>query len=62
MQEIEHRKNESRVKSARMWWLAHFLKVAYVITGDIIADMEKLMRATENTLSTADEDANQPVV
>ena len=62
LQEIEHRKNESRVKSARMWWLAHFLKVAYVITGDIIADMEKLMRATENTLSTADEDANQPVV
>ncbi len=55
--QIEEDEHEEKVKAARLWWLAHFLKAAYQITSDILKDVELLMTATSRCVveETADE-------
>lgn len=54
--EIEMREHESKIRAARLWWLAHFLKAAYTVTSDILRDAETLATATSRTLSKTTED------
>lgn len=49
--EVEAMDNEAKIKAARLWWLAHFLKAAYAITVDILEDVERLSVAVERCIS-----------
>lgn len=49
--ELDERQHESKIRAARLYWLAHFLKAAYVITGDILSDIEALSVAVERCIS-----------
>ena len=49
--EVMEMDNEAKIKAARLWWLAHFLKAAYAITVDILEDVERLSVAVERTIS-----------
>lgn len=49
--EVEDRRRENRIRSARLWWLAHFLKIGYVLMEEIINDIEILVKATESCVS-----------
>lgn len=53
--ELQEREHESKIRAARLWWLAHFLKAAYTITGDILADIETLSIACERTMGKDNE-------
>lgn len=49
---IAQEEHEEKIRAARLWWLAHFLKAAYQITTDILSDVETLMTATSRCVIT----------
>lgn len=54
---INQEEHEEKIRAARLWWLAHFLKAAYQVTTDILKDVEVLMTATSRCVvdQTGDE-------
>ena len=38
------------IKIARLWWIAHFIKAAYVVTGDIVIDILKICKTAEQCI------------
>ena len=56
LKNLDEDEHENRIRAARLWWLAHFLKAAYQVTSDILADVEVLMKATERTLADEEEE------
>lgn len=43
-----------KMRAARLWWMTHFVRSAYIVTLDVVNDLEKLVKATENCISTED--------
>lgn len=52
--EVEQREHDAKIRAARLWWVAHFVKAAYTVTNDIFADIEKLANATERCVATSE--------
>lgn len=53
--ELKRREHESKIRAARLWWLAHFLKATHAVTSDVFSDIEKLALATERCIATPSE-------
>lgn len=49
------RDHESKIRAARLWWLAHFLKAAYAVTSDILKDMQALANVTERSVQKTED-------
>lgn len=49
------RDHESKIRAARLWWLAHFLKAAYAVTSDILKDMKTLATVTERSVQKTED-------
>lgn len=52
--ELEQRNHELKIRAARLWWVAHFIKAVYTVTTDIFADIEKLANAAERCIAASE--------
>lgn len=41
-----------KMRAARLWWVTHFVRSAYIVTLDVVNDLEKLVKATESCVSS----------
>lgn len=48
------RDHESKVRAARLWWMAHFIRAVYTVMKDIFSDIEKLTLATERCIAVSE--------
>lgn len=46
------REYEISMRAARLWWITHFIRSAYLVTSDIFTVLEKLTAVTEKCIAT----------
>lgn len=56
--QIESMRHNIQIKTARLWWMSHFIKAIYVVTNDILVDALKVTNIFERCVEGVSTDEN----